>query len=82
MPYTSDKDPAMHALLIVNPVAGAGAATDQAEELAAGLRKAGAEVTQQLTGGAGYARRIAREGSAQGATHMVVLGGDGTVTEA
>ncbi len=72
----------MHALLIVNPVAGAGTATDQAEEIAAGLREAGAAVTQQLTGGAGDARRIAREGSAQGATHMVALGGDGTVSEA
>lgn len=82
MAYTSSQDRAMHALLIVNPVAGDGTATDQAEVLAAGLREAGAEVTQQLTGGAGDARRIAREGSAQGATHLVVLGGDGSVTEA
>ena len=72
--------PFSRALVIVNPIAGRGRAERAARELAAALERAGAEVELCATGKKGDARaRAARVGPEL--ERLVVVGGDGTVSE-
>ena len=72
--------PYQRALLIANPIAGAGRGKDRALALEAALNESGLPAELRLTGGAGDARRFAAERAA-GFDVIVSIGGDGTLRE-
>jgi diacylglycerol kinase (ATP) len=67
-----------HALVIVNPAAGRGRAARAWKR----LRDVHPSVDCVMTEAPGHARRIAREAARRGVERVVVVGGDGTVSEA
>jgi diacylglycerol kinase (ATP) len=72
--------PFRHALLVANPIAGACRGKAAAAKLQQALTAAGLRATLMMTGGAGDARRFARERAAD-VDVMVSIGGDGTLRE-
>ncbi|MEO6710823.1 MAG: diacylglycerol kinase family protein, partial [Planctomycetota bacterium] len=66
------------ALVITNPIAGAGRGERLARELAAELERAGLRVEMKLTTARGDARKFAAEITADA---LLCVGGDGTVNE-
>ncbi|MDD4889594.1 MAG: diacylglycerol kinase family lipid kinase [Phycisphaerae bacterium] len=68
--------------IIVNPIAGAGAAEPIVESLAARLQSAGHSVGVFRTGAAGDARAHASRLRSPGIDALLVAGGDGTISEA
>ena len=72
--------PFQRALLIANPIAGAGRGEARARALEAALGEAGLGAELRLTSGAGDARRFATERSSD-VDVIVSIGGDGTLRE-
>ena len=72
--------PFQRALLIANPIAGAGRGEARARALEAALGEAGLGAELRLTSGAGDARRFATERSSE-IDVIVSIGGDGTLRE-
>lgn len=72
--------PYQHALLIANPIAGAGRGKQRAYALEAALSTAGLQAELRLTTGAGDARRFAAERPPE-VDVVVSIGGDGTLRE-
>ena len=69
-------------MLIVNPVAGAGAAAGISAELEMALRDLGLDFDRKYTERSGHAAGIASEAARRGYGTVAVVGGDGTVREA
>lgn len=69
-------------LLVVNPRAGAGAASARLPALRAALEEAGARFDVALTDGPRDATRLVREALLAGTAGVAVVGGDGTLNEA
>lgn len=72
--------PYQRALLIANPIAGAGRGKVRAQALEAALNEAGLQAELMLTTGAGDARRFAAQRPAE-VDVVVSIGGDGTLRE-
>jgi diacylglycerol kinase (ATP) len=72
--------PYQRALLIANPIAGAGRGEARARALEKAVGEAGIEAELRLTTGAGDARRFAAERSSE-VDVVVSIGGDGTLRE-
>ena len=70
------------ARVILNPAAGADAAPDYVEVIAARLRERFGSVEVVMTAGPGDAERAAALAVADGCDHVIVGGGDGTLNEA
>jgi diacylglycerol kinase (ATP) len=68
------------ARVIVNPTAGRGAALTQLPTISDRMRQLG-RVDIALTSGSGDAERLAAEAAAEDYTHLVAVGGDGTLNE-
>lgn len=72
----------IHARIIANPVAASGRDRDRPLQQAAGVFASnGWTVSWRWTEWAGHAETLARAAAAEGATVVVVAGGDGTVNE-
>lgn len=69
----------MASLVIVNPAAGQGGCAKAWPEIEAGLRAALGEIDVVMTTRAGEETELARQGVAQGASHFIAVGGDGTM---
>ncbi len=67
--------------LILNPAAGAGRAERAWPMIATRLRSRGIRFTQAVTCGPGDATLLAQAALADGATQLIVAGGDGTLNE-
>ena len=67
--------------VIVNPVAGSGFAMTVGQKVDAILTQRNIEHTLFYTQGAGHATELAREAARQGATTVLSVGGDGTLSE-
>lgn len=67
--------------LILNPAAGKGRAERAWPTIAAQLRSRGIRFTQAVTCGPGDATMLAQQALADGATQLIVAGGDGTLNE-
>lgn len=72
----------MRILLIVNPVAGNGAAKAAGDVAEAYFTERGVDYTLVHTTGPDHATALAREAAGQGYDRVVAVGGDGTVREA
>ncbi len=68
-------------VLLVNPRAGAGRATERLPAVQAALHEAGAAFEVVRTRGPGDATRLTRDALLAGAGGIAVLGGDGTMSE-
>lgn len=68
--------------LLVNPASGWGKGARMAERLRIGLRERGVEFSEAQTKGRGHAAELAARAVEQGASSIVVCGGDGTMNEA
>src|SRR3712207_2293266 len=66
---------------IVNPAAANGRAGERWPEVSGRLRRAGVDFTACVTCGPGDGTRCARMAVAHGADLLVVVGGDGTLSE-
>jgi YegS/Rv2252/BmrU family lipid kinase len=71
----------MRPLVVVNPVAGSGTAVKLAEDFVARLAERGIEATLVHTEYSGHARDLGRGDACEQCSHVVVVGGDGTVME-
>lgn len=71
----------LHAHVILNPVAGRGAARRAESVVARAFRAHGWAVDVVRTDRPGHGQELATEAARQGATHVVAVGGDGTVHE-
>jgi len=71
----------LHAHVILNPAAGRGAARRVESVVARAFRAQGWAVDLVRTEGPGHAQALAAQAVHQGATHVVAVGGDGTVHE-
>jgi diacylglycerol kinase (ATP) len=71
----------LHAHVILNPAAGRGAAGRAEAVVARAFRAQGWAVDVARTEGPGHGQELASAAVAQGATHVVAVGGDGTVHE-
>jgi YegS/Rv2252/BmrU family lipid kinase len=69
----------MTVLVIVNPVAGQGACAKAWPDIETGLRVALGEIEVAMTAHAGQETELARQGVADGVSHFVAVGGDGTM---
>ncbi|HEY8599449.1 MAG TPA: diacylglycerol kinase family protein [Thermomicrobiales bacterium] len=67
--------------LILNPAAGKGRAEQIWPTIAARLQTCGIRFTQAVTCGPGDASLLAQQALADGATQLIVVGGDGTLNE-
>ena len=67
--------------IIVNPTSGGGKVKRLIPELEAGLREMGALGPIRFTDGPGHATEMARRAAEEGASRLLVVGGDGTVHE-
>jgi diacylglycerol kinase (ATP) len=67
---------------IVNPMSGHGWARRHWPRIASQLRQRGYEVDARFTERAGDGKRVGQQAIADGATEIVVVGGDGTLNEA
>lgn len=74
--------PDEHWFLIANPVSGRGKRRHVPEQVAERLRQAGREAELRWTARQGHAEELASIAVREGATHIVVCGGDGTAHEA
>ncbi|MDR1415473.1 MAG: diacylglycerol kinase family lipid kinase [Odoribacteraceae bacterium] len=68
-------------LFIVNPISGHGAGKGLPRRLSRHPRYAGIHSVVRFTKHAGHARELAEQAAAEGFTHVVAVGGDGTVNE-
>ena len=71
----------LHAHVIINPAAGRGAARRAESLVTRAFRVQGWAVDSVRTEGPGHAQELAAQAASQGATHIVAVGGDGTVHE-
>jgi YegS/Rv2252/BmrU family lipid kinase len=71
----------LHAYAIINPAAGRGAARRAESVVARAFRAQGWAVDIARTEGPGHGQELAAQAVTQGAKHIVVVGGDGTVHE-
>jgi YegS/Rv2252/BmrU family lipid kinase len=71
----------LHAHVILNPAAGRGAARRAESVVARAFRAQGWAVDVVRTDRPGHGQELATEAVRQGATHVVAVGGDGTVHE-
>ena len=71
----------LHAYVIVNPVAGRGAARRAESVVARAFRAQGWAVDVARTEGPGHGQDLAAQAVHQGARHIIAVGGDGTVHE-
>lgn len=71
----------LHAHVIVNPVAGRGAARRAESVVARAFRAQGWSIDVTRTEAPGHGQELAAQAVSQGARHVVVVGGDGTVHE-
>ncbi|HUC41731.1 MAG TPA: diacylglycerol kinase family protein [Gemmatimonadales bacterium] len=71
----------LHAHVIINPAAGRGAARRAESVVARAFRAQGWAVDIARTEGPGHGQELAAQAVAQGAKHIVAVGGDGTVHE-
>jgi YegS/Rv2252/BmrU family lipid kinase len=69
------------AMLIVNPVAGAGAGLKMWDELQAALKDLALDYDHVFTERIGHAIELAKEAAESGYSTVVVVGGDGTIFE-
>ncbi len=69
----------IHAHLIVNPAAGAGAGRRLEDTVVRAFRSQGWSVELARTDGPGHGARLAARAAEDGAQHIVAVGGDGTV---
>lgn len=69
----------LHAYVILNPVAGRGAARRAESVVARAFRAQGWAVDVMRTTGPGHGRELAAQAVRQGARHVIAVGGDGTV---
>jgi YegS/Rv2252/BmrU family lipid kinase len=65
--------------VIVNPAAGQGTGGKTWQQVEAGLRGALGEIDVFMTSRPGEETALARQGVAEGATHFIAVGGDGTM---
>ncbi len=71
----------MKTCVILNPVAGRGAAGQRRDELSAALQSAGLEYTLLTTHAPGGATELAAQAVERGFTCVAAVGGDGTINE-
>jgi YegS/Rv2252/BmrU family lipid kinase len=71
----------LHAHVIVNPAAGRGAARRAEPVVARAFRAQGWAVDVSRTAAPGHGAELAAQAVGQGATHVIAVGGDGTVHE-
>ena len=73
--------PALHAKVIVNPVAGAYSTRRKWARISKLLRHVGLSFDFQYTEGVGHAIELARAAASDGYRYVVAVGGDGTINE-
>ena len=73
--------PLTHAHVVLNPAAGRGAAARALDTVAREFHRQGWAVQVERTDGPGHAVELAARAAGAGATHVVAVGGDGTVHE-
>lgn len=73
--------PEIHAKVIVNPVAGSRSVGREWSRIAGQLRKLGISFDYEMTEHPGHALEIARQSAEDGYSYLIVVGGDGTVSE-
>jgi YegS/Rv2252/BmrU family lipid kinase len=71
----------LHAHIIVNPAAGRGAARRAETPVVRAFQAQGWAVDVMRSAGPGHATELAAQAIAQGARHVIAVGGDGTVHE-